>query len=236
MSKPQPAAWRLLAGLSLGLAGCGGGGDASKDASGDGTGPMRASLTGAGAGAPAFKLADGPDICFRKIAERLGADAKVSEINSFFSSGGEVDSTDREPEGVLTVCSVQYQNPDDPRKLLNTSMDVRSGEFSPPGPVEITVMGGDAAAFKLEDHIIPLAQVNTAGVKRIMDAQKARLDGVYGRYAWSGLRLMAPGAFDDVHRLRLDVEGRLKSNDVKESGYAELPVDGSRIVEDHLTP
>lgn len=232
MFKPLPAMFATLLPLSLGLSACGDGETSTQGAAGNVTAVTQPNV----ASAPAATLAQGPDVCFRAIAKHLGADAKVSEINSFFSPGSAIDSSASEPEGTMTTCSVQYQNPADPRKLLSTSMNSGTGAFAPPQPVEISVMGGDAAAFRLEDYLIPLSQVNAAQLKAIMAAQDARLKGVYGRYAWSGVRLSAPGPFSEVHTLRLDVDGRLAANDIKESGYASISTDGRRITSDHLLP
>lgn len=180
-------------------------------------------------------IAEGPDVCFRAIAKHLGADVKVSEVISFFSSGSEIDSNDDEPKGQMTTCTVQYQNPDDPRKLLSTTMNMKTGEFDEPRPLEITVMG-NAADFRLEDHLIPLSKVNAASLSAVMEAQKADLERVYSQYAWSGVRLESPGMGSPVHLLRLDTEGRLAANDVKKSGYASISLDGSKVVRNHLLP
>jgi len=69
-----------------------------------------------------------------------------------------------------------------------------------------------------------------------MDAQKAKLGGVYSRYAWSGVRLSAPGAFSNTHMLRLDLTGRLKSNDIKEDGYASVTTNGKTVTVNYLAP
>jgi hypothetical protein len=175
-------------------------------------------------------------VCFRAIAKQLGPDAKVSEINSFFSSGKDIDNSDDEPKGQLTVCSVQYQDPSDPRKLLGTSLNVRTGNFESPSPVDITVTGGDASKFKLADYVIPLAQVNAAGLAPFMEAQKGPMSKIFNRFTWSGVRLMAPGVFSNVHVLRLDIEGRLATNDIKESGYAEFAIDGKTLKSNNLKP
>ena len=181
-------------------------------------------------------LAEGPDVCFRAVAKHLGADAKVAEVLSFFSSGKEIDGDTDEPAGQATLCQVQYQDPNDPRKLLSTRVDFKTGQFIDPVPVEISVSSGDAASFKLDDILIPLSQVHPEKLSAVMAAQKLKLDGVFSRYAWSGVRLDNPGAFDDIHTLRLDVEGRLASNDIKESGYAALKVDGKTMVRNLLLP
>lgn len=235
--KLQPALLCAATGICLGLSGC----DTSDNASGDAKGASNEASVNAPkkdvqTTVAAATLADGPDVCFRAIAEHLGAEAKVSEITSFFSVGSEIDSGATKPEGEMTSCQVKYQNPDDPRKLLSTRLNLRTGEFDAPKPLEITVMGGNSADFRLDDYLIPLSQINPAALTSIMDAQKARLGGVFSRYAWSGVRLSAPDAFSDTHTLRLDVKGRLASNDVKENGYASVSTDGKKITADHLLP
>ncbi|RYF19738.1 MAG: hypothetical protein EOO77_09455 [Oxalobacteraceae bacterium] len=227
----------LLASATLGLSACGKGNEATTN-SADVAAAIQAGA-GGGSDAPqvaALNISEGPDVCFRAIAKHLGPGAMVSEINSFFSSGKEIDSSDDEPQGQLTVCSVQYQNPADPRKLLGTSMDVRTGKFSSPSPVDITVSGGDAATFKLADYVTPMAQVNAAGLAPFMEAQKGAMSKIYSRFAWSGVRLMAPGVFSNVHVLRLDIDGRLAANDIKETGYAEFATDGKTLKSNELKP
>ena len=236
-SKLQPAALCMAVTLSLGLAACGSG-DKAPDAAATKAGEAPAATTDAAkSGANSIPtLAQGPDVCFRAIAKHLGADVKVSEITSFFSVGSDIDGSATEPAGQMTNCTVQYQNPDDPRKLLSIRYDDKTGSFGAPDPVEISVMGGNAAEFKLEDYLIPLSQINAAQLTSVMDAQKARLSGVYSKYAWSGVRLSSPGPFDNKHTLRLDITGRLASNDIKETGYASVTTDGTKISADHLTP
>jgi hypothetical protein len=233
MPGPSHAAFCLL--VSVGLSGCG---DSSGNLAGSGTATSQDSEADAdkGGGVSTLELADGPDVCFRAVAKQLGATAKVSEITSFFSAGSAIDSDNDEPQGRMTTCTVEYQSPADPRKLLSTSLDLQTGEFAPPTPVEISVMGGDANAFRLEDYLIPLSSVNAAALTSIMDGQKTRLGKVFSQYAWSGVRLSSPDAFSDVHTLRLDIDGRLASNDIKENGYASISTDGKRITADHLMP
>jgi hypothetical protein len=226
------------AALSLVLTACGGKSENSDAPSAMQQGSSAAKIA-PGETAPkvaAPTLAEGPDVCFRAIAKHLGDKTKVSEITSFFSSGSEIDPSDTEPQGQMTTCSVQYQNPADPRKLLGTRLDIATGKFDPPAPVEISVMGGNAAEFKLDDYLIPLSQINAAALTSIMDSQKARLSGVYGKYAWTGVRLSSPDGFNNKHTLRLDVSGRLASNDIKGGGYASITTDGKKITTNFLLP
>lgn len=192
-------------------------------------------LESGGSSVPALNLASGPDVCFREIAKKFGSDVKVSEITSFFSSGEAIAGRSSEPRGQMTSCSVSFQNPSDPRKLLSASFDTRTGTFGEPSPVEITVMG-NAANFRLSDYVLPLSRVNAAALTGVMAAQEQRLKTVYGEYAWSGVRLSGPDAFSRTHTLRLDIDGRLAANDIKESGYASVSLDGKRITANHLMP
>lgn len=193
-------------------------------------------LENGGPAARVLTLAAGPDVCFREIARKFGPDVRVSEITSFFGGGKGLDTIVAHPRGEMTSCSVSFQSPSDPRKLLSARFDSRTGTFGEPEPVEITVMGGNAADFRLADYVIPLSRVNAAALADVMKAQDQRLRTVYGDYAWTGVRLSAPGAFSQTHTLRLDLDGRLAANDIKESGYASVSLDGKRIVADHLMP
>lgn len=187
--------------------------------------------------APGFSLAaDGPGVCFRLIAEKFGADVKVSEVSSFFGGGEGLDSIVVAPRGQMTSCSVSFQSPADPRKLLSARYDLRSGSFGAPQPVEIRVMGGNAATFRLSDHVIPLSRVDAAALSGLMKAQDARLKKVFSDYAWTGVRLSGPDPFSSSHRLRLDLNGRIAANDLKSSGYASVSLDGKRITADYLMP
>ncbi len=185
--------------------------------------------------APALTLASGPDVCFREIAKKFGPTVKVAEITSFFSAGEAIAGRSSEPRGHMTSCTVSLQNPSDPRKLQTASFNTRTGAFGEPSPVEITVMG-NAANFRLTDYVVPLSRINAAALTGVMDAQAKRLKSVYGDYAWSGVRLSGPDAFSRTHTLRLDIDGRLAANDIRESGYASVSLDGKRITANHLMP
>ena len=252
MTLPRPAILLTAAALlSLGLGGCGNSSANADDSNAidpasvepfefparDESGmPPLDGLESGGGSAPALTLASGPDVCFREIAKKFGSEVKVAEITSFFSAGEAISGRSSEPRGQMTSCTVSFQNPSDPRKLLTARFDTRTGTFGEPSPVEITVMGGNAANFRLADYVVPLGRVNAAALTGVMNAQEQRLKTVYGEYAWSGVRLSGPSAFSRTHTLRLDLDGRLAANDIKESGYASVSLDGKRITANHLMP
>lgn len=235
----------LAAALAMTLGACGGG-DKETEAKPDGETARNAEEAKPDA-APAAdkpevalsfvapKLADGTDACFRLIGEQLGQDVKLSEVTSFFSSGADITNGSDKPVGDLVSCSVEYQNPDDPRKLLSRRLDLDTGLFSEPQPMEITVMG-NAADFKLDDYVVPLSQINAAALSAVMASQDPALAKAFGKYAWNGVRLEGPSAFNSKHTLRIDVTGRLAANDIKENGYASVSLDGKTITKNHLLP
>ena len=218
----------LAAVTAFSLAACGGGApDAAAPAAAPAT-PAPDSAAPAPAAGPAASasanLSEGPDVCFKAVSAHLGADVKVSEIMSSF-----------DPEGRLQVCTADYQSPEDPRKLVGVRMDPASGGFSGPYPIELSV-SGNAADFRLDDYLIPLSQVDAAALAQVMQAQEAELGGTYSSVTWTAVRLVPPGAFSDKHTLRLDMEGRLAANDIKNNGYASVSVDGTTITANHLMP
>jgi len=228
--------------IAVALAACG---KSASDAQGADADAASASSQGAddsavaaAAATPAFTaptLADGPDVCFKAIAAHLGADAKVMEVTSFFSAGSEINSSDREPKGQLTGCSVDYQDPANPKKLVGTRLDLNTGKFSEPHPIELNVTG-DAANFRLDDYLVALSQVDAAALAAQFEALRPQLEGVYSSYAWTGVRLQPPGAFSNVPTLRLDLDGRLAANDLKKGGYASISIDGKEVVRNNLLP
>lgn len=232
LSKIPRSRYALLVAMSLVLAACDGKDEADgASAEADASAPAAPAAEAASADAPAAPaqaavptLADGPDVCFRQLAAHLGADTMVSEITSRFS-----------PEGELQLCTADYQSPDDPRKLVGVRLDPATGTFSEPHPIELTV-SGNAADFRLDDYLIPLSRVDAAALAGVMEAQKAELDGVLSSHAWTGVRLMPPGAFSDQHTLRLDMDGRIAANDIQHNGYASVSVDGKTITANHLLP
>ena len=240
-STHQPRIALLTAALTFALSACGGSKDADADKNTASEAARVTPPTAATANADAapkvapLTLADGPDVCFKAISEQLGKDLKVSEITSFFSPGSDIDSNVRKPAGEMTTCTVKYQSPDDPRKLVSQDFDTRTGKFDPAKPLEITVTG-NAADFRLDDYLIPLSQVNAAALSTAMASEKPALESVYSRYAWNAVRLMPPGPFHDKHALRLDVDGRLAANDIKENGFVSISVDGKEILTKHLMP
>lgn len=183
-------------------------------------------------------LDDGVTYCFDKISEKLGANAKVAEASVSYSPGKDIQNVSMKPKGQMTTCSVQYQSPDDPRKLLSISMDMKTGNFDEPRPMEIQVMG-DAADFNLEDHLIPLANVNFAGLPELMKAQEPELAKTYSSYAWTGVTLDTPVIYrtpKPVHTLDVRLSGRLASNDVTDSGTMKVATDGTTIESNSLLP
>ncbi|MCK0129387.1 hypothetical protein [Erythrobacter sp. F6033] len=215
----------LIVALSLGLTACGGDSDAESTTGGD-----RSSSDDAASGA-AFTLEDnGLDICFKAAAEKLGANTKVASLSTNFGVGENLEQytvVSTEP-GQLKSCSLDYQDPENPNKLLRTDMDVATGEFKAPQPVEISVMG-NAADFSLENIVVPLSDIKTAGFAGTVDGAKAQLDETFSSHALSSVRLSGPNPGRAEHSISVDFVGRLKSNDILDQGSIAFAVDGSQL-------
>lgn len=177
--------------------------------------------------------ADGPDICLRRVVETLGKETKVTSVKTFFGTGKALSSSPAfvTPKGVLKTCSVEYQDPQDGKKLLSLDMDAFSGEFKAPVPVKITVTG-NADSFKLDDYLIPLDKVDASTIKTFLDGKTSWLDSYFSEHALSALTLNEPGPFNDKHVLSIRMDGLLTSNGINKYVTASFSMDGKRVIKD----
>lgn len=182
---------------------------------------------------------DGPTVCIDAALAKLGPDAMINEIDSHFEVGDDIDPRlvqNGEPPvpGDLSSCEAFYQDPSDPVTLLSIRMDVDTGEFGEPEPVEIRV-SGDASEFDLNDYVMKASEVDTSAIQPTMDAQVPALDEAYSLWRWDLVNLEAPGRSSDMHTFNLHMEGRLAKNDIGEHGSISFTMDGS-VVNDYLVP
>lgn len=215
----------LAVALSLGLAACGGDSDPEDVSGGDRT---ASSSSGEAAGS-AYTLADnGPDVCFKMAAEKLGADTKISDLSTSFGVGENLEQyvVTSTPPGELKSCSLKYQDPENPNKLLSVDLDTATGEFEAPQPVEISVIGS-AADFSLDNIVVALSEINTSGLAANIEGEKAKLDETFSSHALSAVRLMGPNPGRAEHIVSADFTGRLKSNDILDRGNMGFALDGS---------
>ncbi|MGB7407913.1 MAG: hypothetical protein WA908_05360 [Pontixanthobacter sp.] len=181
----------------------------------------------------ALNIADGPGVCLDAAAEKLGPDAKIAEVMTNFSVGSDIESRDDKPAGTVTYCMVQYQDPADPRKLLQSSMAGDTGTFGEPAPVEITVTG-DASTFNIEDMLIRLGDVDYAALDRTLASLEPKLADAYQPHAWEFVKFTGPDAFQAGHHFRIGAKGRLKTNDIQDTGQVVIAPDGTTVLDDRL--
>lgn len=215
----------LAAILALPLAGCGGADDADPLGGDSSVAGQRAI---AGSGGSALSLAkDGPDACFKAAASAFGAETKVMKLFSSFHMPEDLQEyvIIKAPVGDLKSCSVEFQDPDNPNKLLRADMDVATGEFKSPKPMELKVIG-DSASFRLDDVVFPLSRIDTSKIAPAVSSQAATLDNTYSSHALSGVDLTDPGPGRASHGISVSFKGRLKSNEVLRSGSMRLTTDG----------
>lgn len=207
----------LVSSLAFGLTAC----DAAQDMAGD-----LANVAGAGE----MNFADGFDVCFQAAKDKLDADTKVSDITTLFSPGTEVDPSESLEGGAVEICNIYYQDPEDPRKLVGISYNGYTKMFTGPDPVEVTV-SGDPEDFNLENYLIPLSEVDPAPLGKFLEDNAEQLNEKFSTYAWTNISFESDG---NSFEYRVGYEGRLKSNDVQDDGYALLAADGTTVKSNNL--
>ncbi|HSF13826.1 MAG TPA: hypothetical protein VLA50_12720 [Erythrobacter sp.] len=181
-----------------------------------------------GNAAAALNLADdGPDACFKAARTAFGGDTKIASLSSSFGIPENLQKfvVTSTPVGDLKSCSLQFQDPENANKLLRADMDVKTGEFKKPQPMELMVVG-DAASFKLDNIVLPLSQIDTSKIAPVIDGQKAKLEDIFSSHALTSVSLMGLSPGRDKHVVSIDFAGRLKSNDIIDTGGIGLTVDG----------
>lgn len=211
--------------LALGLMACGnGGGSFVPAASSDAEATSESAFK--------YSLADGPDICFRLVREELGGEANVSTITSNFGVG--TIQSDGETAGALTKCSVDYQDPSNPERLLDMEINTRTGKFERPREVEIQVIGS-SSDFSLDDYLVPLGRIDVSGLKGFIQEQESELTKIYAKHALSSVDLLDPNFQSSEHRINVEVTGLFKANELENIGDAYLSLDGKKVIENELT-
>lgn len=180
-----------------------------------------------------YSLSDGIDICIKQVKKALPRKAKITGINSAFNAK----VNEKKPLGVLTICDVTYQDPNNPLKLLRMRMNHSTGEFTKPMSVDIEVSwftDAEKASFRLEDHLITLERIKTTNLTNIMKKEHGKIQMRYTNSAISNVDASAPDIFSDKPTLRIDISGNLKENGVQDDGYVKLSIDGMKIISNHL--
>lgn len=179
-------------------------------------------------------IAEAPDACFRAVAKQLGDEAKVSEIETRFSVGKEIWGGDVQPKGQMIMCRVLYQDPKQPSQMQNMSMDLATGRFNPPRPIEILWQGPGETKYDIEKDVVSLSQVRSVPIPPILESQEAALDKKFSHHAWSGVILSPPGPLSEHHSLKFVAKGLLATNGSMESSSVILGLDGKTVLRNEL--
>jgi len=180
-------------------------------------------------GASKYSLNDGVLVCLRQVKARLGDDAKVAEVSSYFHKPEKLEDRgmDQAKPGALRSCRVDYQDPANPNKMLRQDMQVKTGEFSDPKPLEISVIG-DKAKFNLSDHVVPIKMWNLDAVDKLISAQSPAAEKVFSVYQLDSANLRM-NTIKGHFEVTVGFAGRLKGNDLLESkGVGVLP-NGTKV-------
>jgi hypothetical protein len=178
-----------------------------------------------------FSYADGIDICFKQIRRKLGDAAMVNTIESIFDDTDSNGAKKSNPP--LSVCTVQYQDPSNPKQLLRQAMNTNTGEFEAPRPMELRILD-NPEAFKLESVLIPIQSINPLAVADQIDRDKSKLDNRLTDYTVHYLHLSDGGPLGTSHQLSLNIVGKFKANDTKASIMMQFSPDGKTLLSSDL--
>jgi hypothetical protein len=178
-----------------------------------------------------FSYADGIDICFKQVRQKIGDAAMVNSIESIFEETDGNGTKNSNP--ALVVCSVKYQDPNNPKQLLSQAMNPNTGEFKAPRPLELRILN-NAEDFKLESILVPIQTVNPLAAAEQMNRYKPQLDAKLTDYTVHYLELTDGGPLGTEHQLSLNIVGKFKSNDTKASIMMEFSPDGKTLLRNGL--
>jgi hypothetical protein len=178
-----------------------------------------------------FSYADGIDICYKQIRQKLGDQAMINAIESIF------DDTDnngtKRSSPALSVCTVQYQDPSNPKQLLSQAMNTNTGKFEAARPMELRILN-NPEAFKLESILLPIQSINPLAVAEQIERDKSKLDDKLTDYTVHYLSLNDGGPLGGNHQLSLNIVGKFKANETKASIMMQFSPDGKTLLSSDL--
>jgi hypothetical protein len=184
-----------------------------------------------------YSLKDGMGVCFHKVQDHFGKTLQVTEVNGLFeiplklsSSSVKMEVPEEKIQG-LRACNVQYQDPENPKKLVEVSMDPYTGEFRTPRPVQIHITSGRAEDFRLADHLINLNKVQLGSIEKQVAAKKASIEKVFSEHQISSFSLKQ-SPFNGKFEVTVSVAGIFKSNDLTDTESIEFTPEGKLLSDD----
>lgn len=222
------------------LTGCGGDTPASSAPATTSAPATSAPATNASATPASGKLnriADGPDVCIKKMQELLDGDTQVMNIDAAFytdpaASGPTAEPTEGLTPGDLVSCSITYRDPDDDKMVLTQAYNVNTDKLLDPMSQEVQGIGG--GDLDLADYVVPLSSIDGAGLQATMDAQTDALDKAYSAYDWQNINVSEPGMASDKNYFELMLMGVSNGETSPTYGTLYVELDGKTIIQDAL--
>jgi hypothetical protein len=177
-----------------------------------------------------YLVSDNPMICLLKAKEKLGANSKILGMSSRYVLPANLvvhKNPFLKPAGSLNTCNVDYQSPDNSNKLLRIEMDVMTGEFNAPRPVEISVSGMDASKFSLSKVVFPITNFDIDALQKQISAQKPALNKIYTAHQLQSIYIA--NTLQGDMEVSVGFSGRFASNDLIDSVYLYSKPNGSFI-------
>lgn len=179
-----------------------------------------------------YSLTDGFDLCASKLKSKLGDAIKISDLSASYTVPDDISSVPSVHKvtkgGDLQHCDLKMQNPENAKKLVGYELNTQTDEIKGPIPVEITVRGGDAEKFNLNNSVFSIGSINFAAAQATVDGLKPKLEAKFSKYQISRVSVMQD-IFSGKAEIRVAIDGILKANDVKKNIWMTIAADGKKI-------
>jgi hypothetical protein len=164
-----------------------------------------------------YFLSDGAFVCLDKAKEKLGADAKLLSMFSTFASPADFNKNNEylpTALGSLSNCYVDYQNPENPNKVLRLNMNVQTGKFLAPEAQElhVSIHAKDLSKFSLSEGVVPMSIFDIKALQTQTEAQTAFLTPSFSNHHIQ--MVIAKSYADGSAEAKVNFMGRLKTNDL----------------------
>ena len=162
--------------------------------------------------------ADGIERIFNDVKRSVGEDGQIDELSISFSN-------EKGQTSMISYFVVDFQSKSDKNKLQRVSYHSYNG-WSAIEPVEITVTGGNASEYDLNDDVNSIAQVKTEVVRKIYDSALQKLSETCDDITFVSLSADLEANRDVEYSAYL--QGTLKSNGVKDKFFFDYDKDGNQ--------
>ena len=162
---------------------------------------------------------DGIERIFSDVTRTVTEEGMIDEFSIGFSK-------DEGQRSMIDYFQIDFQSKSDTKKLQRVSYHSYNG-WSAIEPLEITVHGGDASSYNLNDDVAPFSTIDPAVVKKIYDSALQTLGETCDDIVFVSLSAKLDAGRDIKYSTYLS--GVLKSNGVKDKFFSDYDKNGNLL-------